>query len=338
MNSEELSPVLTVDSSVATDLNCSAKDAATEQPPLSKNMRKRLLKQERWKTIKQQKKEIKGSTRDDPKSDAISEVSVHDQAERAEFENKKTIASARRIMKRQNFAELCRGSFDVIIDCSWEEEHSDRALKSLAQQIMFCYGLNKNSPNPCNMHITHAGPRLLDQLAKSNYTDWMSFRATSSEFTNISLPKELVYLTSDAEESLVSLDPSCAYVIGGIVDRNRLKKITFTKALQLGIRTAKLPLKEYCKMSATPVLTINHVFSILLKYAATQSWPYAFSSILPRRKGVSLLNKSDDDCIVSFSTGSEQSGISESDNEEDQLVANVEVGRSESFNEVVEHI
>jgi tRNA (guanine9-N1)-methyltransferase len=49
------------------------------------------------------------------------------------------------------------------------------------------------------------------------------------------------------------------YIIGGIVDRNRLKGATYNRAIADGIATAKLPLDDYLQMgSATRVLTVNH--------------------------------------------------------------------------------
>jgi tRNA (guanine9-N1)-methyltransferase len=46
-------------------------------------------------------------------------------------------------------------------------------------------------------------------------------------------------LTSDAEETLETLDDNTAYIIGGIVDRNRLKGVTYNKARHQNISTAK---------------------------------------------------------------------------------------------------
>ena len=73
---------------------------------------------------------------------------------------------------------------------------------------------------------------------------------------------------------------------GGIVDRNRLKGATHTKAIQQNIRTAKLPIKEYFTLCATHILTVNHVFEILLNYSISKNWKNAIELALPKRKVV----------------------------------------------------
>ena len=42
---------------------------------------------------------------------------------------------------------------------------------------------------------------------------------------------KIVYLTGDAEEELEEFDPEEVYIIGGIVDHNRLKNITINYAM-----------------------------------------------------------------------------------------------------------
>jgi tRNA (guanine9-N1)-methyltransferase len=77
------------------------------------------------------------------------------------------------------------------------------------------------------------------------------------------------------------------------VDRNRLKGITYEKAVAENIETAKLPLDECIKMmgnSKTKVLTVNHVFEILLKFAESSSWVNAFQTTLPERKDVVVIS------------------------------------------------
>jgi tRNA (guanine9-N1)-methyltransferase len=52
-------------------------------------------------------------------------------------------------------------------------------------------------------------------------------------------------LTADSENTLKTLDKSKAYIIGGIVDRNRYKSLTLDKANKDGIAHAKLPIQDY---------------------------------------------------------------------------------------------
>jgi tRNA (guanine9-N1)-methyltransferase len=98
---------------------------------------------------------------------------------------------------------------------------------------------------------------------------------------------DVVYLTKDSENTLETLDDSKVYVIGGIVDRNRLKGITSQKSKDLNISTGKLPIDNHLKVAATKVLTCNHVFEILLKYREHDGdWKKALLDVLPERKEV----------------------------------------------------
>lgn len=195
--------------------------------------------------------------------------------------------TARKQSKREAFGALCAQSFDVVVDCDWESEHSEKDLNSLFQQITFCYSTSKKSSNPCHIHLTGVGVRLRSQLSKVDYYNWMGVSVHDADYISVNISKTLVYLTADGESTLETLDSNCAYIIGGIVDRNRLKGATFNKASQQGIRTAKLPIKEYCDIKSTPVLTVNHVLEILLSFSRCGSWADAFQCILPQRKAVS---------------------------------------------------
>lgn len=69
--------------------------------------------------------------------------------------------------------------------------------------------------------------------------------------------KEVVYLTADSGNILESLDPDCAYIIGGLVDRNRYPRLTATRAESWGIKTARLPIQDNCELGGSKVLTVN---------------------------------------------------------------------------------
>jgi len=121
--------------------------------------------------------------------------------------------------------------------------------------------------------------------------------------------KDVVYLTSDSPNTLQETDDGKVYVIGGIVDRNRLKRAALTRAERIGVATARLPIDEHlARMSATRVLTCNHVFEILLKYreyraghdSGSDCWKRALMDVLPHRKDAKFVEdeRRDDDCKV----------------------------------------
>lgn len=96
---------------------------------------------------------------------------------------------------------------------------------------------------------------------------------------------EIVYLTAESKEVLRELDPKRVYVIGGIVDHNRMKGHCHEAAVAAGWKTAKLPLEGNVALGDhRKVLTVNHVFQILLKFQETGSWSKAMGGSVPERK------------------------------------------------------
>jgi tRNA (guanine9-N1)-methyltransferase len=67
-----------------------------------------------------------------------------------------------------------------------------------------------------------------------------------------------VYLTSDSPNTITSLDRSKVYVIGGLVDHNRYKGISYERAVAAGVQTAKFPIAEYILLMTRHVLAVNH--------------------------------------------------------------------------------
>ena len=84
-------------------------------------------------------------------------------------------------------------------------------------------------------------------LQNSNQYNQLQVESFENDFMTVNeqeetfhYPKEkIVYLSADAKETLTELKPDELYIIGGIVDRNRYKNLTFDKASRLNIRTAK---------------------------------------------------------------------------------------------------
>lgn len=215
-------------------------------------------------------------------------------------------------------------TFKVSIDCSFEEHMSSKEIGSLAQQIRYCYSANKRSSKPCHLSVCDLHGKTLEHLSKvSGFPDQWYNRAFSYTHENIlhimktmptttptppttttMLPQQssldskstihqnIIYLTSDSENTLEHLENDKVYVIGGIVDRNRMKGATYKRAQELKLRTGKLPLDSYLKLLSTKVLTCNHVFEILLRYRENgNDWKKAMLDVLPQRKDIATIHE-----------------------------------------------
>lgn len=278
--------------------------AVEEDPnPMSKNQirkRKRYERaMERKRLKKQQKKDVKNAKAKAAGRDIEAERKF--QAERAATgEGKK-----RRDERWQKHMESAKDIFRVCIDCGFEDQMKFKEQNSLACQLRYCYAQNKRSENPVFMSVAGMSEmgNTFTQLKKVNGfpEQWLSrafsysseplekmHGVASNDGENQSIDtSKIVYLTSDSDNILEHLDDSKVYVIGGIVDRNRLKGTTMKKAQELGITTAKLPIEQYLKLVATKVLTVNHVFEILLKYRTHgNDWKKAMLDVLPARKDI----------------------------------------------------
>lgn len=129
-------------------------------------------------------------------------------------------------------------------------------------------------------------------------------------------PKEkIVYLTSESDNVLDDVVDDKVYVIGGIVDHNRLKGITHEDATKRGLYTARLPLDEYVDMQSRKVLTVNHVFMILLGVLNTHDWAKTLSAVLPKRKDPHF--KSNDDNNEDGEEDDDENENNEEENDKD---------------------
>lgn len=199
---------------------------------------------------------------------------------------------------------LAKQSFQIALDCSFESQMMEREIASLSQQLRYCYAYNKKANTPCLVGVTslEEGSETLTRLQKeTGFEEWANrlFTRTDKgleEYYADQLSK-VVYLTSDSETILDTLEDDKIYVIGGIVDRNRLKGVAMNRAQALGLKTAKLPLDDHlAKMSSTPVLACNHVFNILIKTREYgNDWSKALEEILPTRKDPVFKKRTSDD-------------------------------------------
>lgn len=123
------------------------------------------------------------------------------------------------------------------------------------------------------------------EMAKHDgYRNW-DFNFRSEVYSAVFPRDKIVYLSAESEEVLEQLDPAAAYIIGGLVDHNHHKGLCHQRAVEAGVRTARLPIDEFISMKTRKVLTVNHVYEILAQVCQGDSWKDAFLKILPERKG-----------------------------------------------------
>lgn len=98
-----------------------------------------------------------------------------------------------------------------------------KELKSLIQQVLFCYGANRRASRPVRLCFSglREGSKTHEGLSKQSGYDAWEVQKLCGAYVDAFPKEKLVYLTADAEETLRSFDPEKVYVIGGIVDRNR---------------------------------------------------------------------------------------------------------------------
>nr|XP_021509657.1 tRNA methyltransferase 10 homolog B isoform X2 [Meriones unguiculatus] len=160
-------------------------------------------------------------------------------------------------------------------------QHSKRFLKALTKERL--------------LEAKHSGPRLCVDLSMTHH---MSKKLDVTEEDCVSLfPLDtLVYLTPDSEHPLEDIDLNTVYIIGGLVDESIQKKVTFQKAREYSIKTARLPIQEYMvrrqneKNYHSEILAINQVFDILSTYFETHNWPEALKKGVSPGKGYILRN------------------------------------------------
>mmetsp|Transcript_16048 Transcript_16048/g.20986 ORF Transcript_16048/g.20986 Transcript_16048/m.20986 type:complete len:349 (-) Transcript_16048:238-1284(-) len=285
--------------------NTNEGDAAGEETKLSKNQ---LKKRKRWeqkmevkKRRKQQEKEVKSAKAKAQGRDL--------EQERKEMEAR--TASGEGWRKRQAVWEKkmkqASSTFQVCIDCSFGEQMTAKEINSLALQLRYCYASNRRSPQPCFLTATSVTGTTLDHLKNvSGFEEWSTkgFTCTDNSLEEHYKSKlsSVVYLTSDSDNVLNILEDDKVYVVGGIVDRNRLKRAAIDRAESLGIATAKLPLDAHLQeMESTRVLTTNHVYDILLKYkelfdrkSSKAPWREALMAVLPNRKGAKFASEEEE--------------------------------------------
>ena len=314
------------------DIPPSTESGNGQAPPLSKNQLKKLKRDQEWEAnrVKRkqkrrekqiEKKQRKRAARHDPAPSASTNQTLVQQSrqEQKSAEPKK--------LTRQEYIQL---PVTVVLDCGFDDLMIDKELKSLGSQVTRCYSDNHKAPFQAHLAISSFGGQLKERfngLLAGHYRSWKNVRFLEGDFVQAADQAkewmkgdlggklvgalameddsaqtlheqgeagEVVYLTSDSPDTLTRLRPYSTYIIGGLVDRNRHKGVCYKRALDRGMRTAKLPIGDYMQMTSRFVLATNHVAEIMLRWLELGDWGKAFLQVVPKRKGGVLKSKIQD--------------------------------------------
>lgn len=254
---------------------------------ISKNQIKRQFKWERAMEVKRRRKEQEKNIKVEQRLSEGRNII----AEQKEMEQNRKDGTgwAKRNEKWQERFKNNSSKHEIYLDCSFEEKMTYSEVNSLATQIRYCYAINKKAKHPVQLSCSSLSGETLNHLQNiSGFSRWYHkafFHTDQDIIGSYNNKSKLVYLTSDSENILTKLEDNKIYIIGGIVDRGKLKDVSLRRAEKNGIQTAKLPINEYLSLVSTKVLTCNHVFDILLKLKEKEgNWKDAILAVLPKKK------------------------------------------------------
>ena len=245
------------------------------EPTMSKNQRKRFLKHQRYLENKKIKK-----LRKKEKKKELQELRKNETTEkRSDRQIDQPVKKWRR-MESPSASPL-----RVAIDLSFDDLMREHDVKKLVKQVQRCYAVNRRAEHPLQLYLTSFGGQSQETLDDTggHYRSW-DIHIRTEGLTEAFSKDDIIYLTSESPNVLRTLDTSKVYVIGGLVDHNHHKGLCYRQAVERGLGHAQLPIGEYVKLNSRKVLTVNHVFEILVQFTESQDWKDAFFKVLPARK------------------------------------------------------
>ncbi|KAK0073846.1 hypothetical protein PV326_013011 [Microctonus aethiopoides] len=236
---------------------------------LSKRQLKKIKKKEKWlskKAEKRQKERLKTKEKR-----ALARINNID------------LGPSRKSLKKRTM-ENSGCKITITIDMSFDDVMIVKDRAKLIKQILRCYTLNRRAIEPVQFSLSNFNGKSKQEMEKHNgYLHW-DVKFFTESYSDIYKNKKIIYLTSESDNIIDSLDEECVYVIGGLVDHNCQKGLCHKTAAEAGITHARLPLDKFLKMKARKVLTVDHVFEILLRITEKRTWQQAFMEVLPMRK------------------------------------------------------
>ena len=208
----------------------------------------------------------------------------------------------------------------VCVDCSFDVHNRDFESTSLVRQLVGSYAVVRRQAaaaparDAFSLHVCGVarGGRVAAGLDKLNARAWQGVAVHEGGVAHVfgggsqgsqgsqdegddDAPegaegrrrrrRAVVVLSPDAEEVLPpTLRRDEVYVIGGMVDNQRIMHTTSREAARRGVRCCRLPVKETLGGKVDCVLNVNTVVEVLAVLHETGCWKQALALAVPQRK------------------------------------------------------
>ncbi|XP_013182102.1 PREDICTED: tRNA methyltransferase 10 homolog A [Papilio xuthus] len=255
-------------------------DEGNEVPrPFTKNQMRKWLKKVRWENNKQGKRaKEKARAKERRRNARVANIDL---------------GPSRKTLKKMKL-EKPKKDIGIIIDLSFDHLMMEKDRFKVIKQILRCYSINRRSETPLQFHITSLGEKAKSDMSRHNGFENWDIEYHEQPYTEIFPKDKLVYLSSESDNVIEKFEEDTYYIIGGLVDHNKHKGLCHKIAVEQGIRHCQLPLNKYVNMKTRKVLTIDHVFEIVVKVCEGVPWQDAILDVLPHRKGAYICNSSND--------------------------------------------
>ncbi|XP_060730949.1 tRNA methyltransferase 10 homolog B isoform X2 [Tachysurus vachellii] len=287
LNDESLSGMMDF---LSIDVDLSSSASNREETLYSKNV---MRKQRNW----ERRLEAKKSKRKEEKQ------------RRKQNQQDKDVVSqlSKRVIKaitRERLEEARAAGPRLCVDLSMSDCMSHKEISRLAGQIRRLYGSNKKATQPFHVFLTDMkeDSLLYKECIRMNegFLNYL-IDVTEESWIDLFPSEDIIYLTPDASEALEEVNGDKVFILGGLVDESIQKKRSYTRAKELRVQIARLPIDEYMVKRPNPknfhskILAINQVFEILLTFRDTGSWSKALSAGVPTGKGYVVSSEAEAD-------------------------------------------
>ncbi|RLV92992.1 Peptide-N [Spathaspora sp. JA1] len=253
---------------------------------MSKSEWKRQLKMQKWEESKEQYREFQRAKKKAQRQRSRERKRNISPENEEEETNYHSIKKSRVLLGKQIPTDV-----NIIFDCEFDELMNQREIVSMSNQITRSYSARRHCQYDLKLQIMSFNKNLKKRFDNdvSQYKLWKGIEFNSEQNLSDLITEEnkqqFVYLTADTEDVIEELLPNHTYIIGGIVDKNRHKKLCLNKAQELGLKVGKLPIDKFIEMNGRQVLATSHVYELCCAWFENgKDWGKAFNQVLPPRK------------------------------------------------------